>query len=485
MKDNWEIVVGLEIHAQLNTQSKIFSSASNHFGDEPNTNISAVCTGQPGVLPVLNKEVVRKAIQFGVAIEANISEVSTFDRKSYFYPDCPKNFQITQFFHPIIQGGRVFAEVEGKEKEFFISFAHLEEDAGSFKHFKKFGAVDYNRSGAPLIEIVSKPCMHSAVEAASYARAIRSILLYLGVSDCNMEEGSIRFDANVSVKKYNEQTLRPKTEIKNLNSFNFLQLAINKEVERQIDLYEKHPDKDPKDVIQSGTYRFDAEKKQVFLMRSKEGADDYRYCPEPDLPPLIIKKEEVEKIKTEIPELPRQRIIRYHENLGLSLDTAHQMVEQKTISEFFEKACKTCKNKKSLANWILVEFLGRLNEKKETFFSLNLLPENIASLVNLIEDKTITSRMAKQIADIMVDNPEKSPEKIVEENPEFKPVSDLSTIEPLVNAIIEKNPDSIEDYKKGRKKAFAFLVGQVMKETKGKANPQIVSDLIHKKLGDL
>lgn len=482
MKDEWETVIGLEIHAQLNTKSKIFSPAANHFGDEPNTNITSICTGQPGVLPVLNKEVVKKAVQFGLATDAIISEISTFDRKSYFYPDCPKNFQITQFYHPIIRGGRVIAEVNGAEKEFFIEQVHMEEDAGSLKHFSKFGGVDFNRSGAPLIEIVSKPCMHSPEEAVSYAMAIRSILLYLDASDCNMEEGSLRFDGNVSVRKKGETSLRPKTEIKNLNSFHFLQLALTGEIKRQIALYEKNPEIKPAELIQQGTYRWDAEKKKIVMMRSKELAADYRYCPEPDLPPLIIKKEQIEKIKSLLPELPRQKVHRFCDKFNLSKDTAHQLIQSKKIAFYYEEAAATCKNKKILANWILVEFMGKLNELKTTFFALGIKAENISSLVNLIEDKTITTRMAKEIADIMIQNPTKTPQTIVEENPQFTPVSDLSTIEPIIDKTLENFPESVQDYRQGRTKAFAFLVGQVMKETKGQASPQIVSDLIHKKL---
>lgn len=482
MNKQWEIVIGLEIHAQLNTKSKIFSPATNHFGDEPNTNISSVCTGQPGVLPLLNKDAVRKAVQFGLAVQGAISEVSTFDRKSYFYPDCPKNFQITQFFHPIVLGGKIVCEVEGKEKEFFLERVHMEEDAGSFKHFSKFGGIDYNRSGAPLIEIVSEPCMHSPEEAASYAKAIRAILLYLDASDCNMEEGSIRFDANISVRKIGETALRPRTEVKNLNSFNFLQIAIKKEAERQIALYEKNPDTDPKDLIEQGTYRFDAEKKEITLMRTKEGASDYRYCPEPDLPPLLLNKVYIDKIKEDLPELPRQRAHRYVEVFQLNKETALQLTEDKKLSDYFEKAMEICKNPKSLANWIMVEFMGKLKEKKQTFSSVGLKAENIAYLVNLIEEKVITGRMGKQIAELMMKDPKKDPRKIVEENPDFQPLSDESAIELIVEKVVKAFPDSIVDYKKGRTKALSFLVGQVMKETRGKANPETVNKILIKKL---
>lgn len=482
MNDQWEIVIGLEIHAQLNTQSKIFSPASNHFGDEPNTNISSICTGQPGVLPVLNKEAVKKAVQFGSAVEGTISEVSTFDRKSYFYPDCPKNFQITQFFHPIVQGGKIVCDMEGKEKEFFLDRVHMEEDSGSFKHFSNFGGIDYNRSGAPLIEIVSNPCMHTPEEASSYAKAVRAILLYLDVSDCNMEEGSIRFDANISVRKKGETTLRPKTEVKNLNSFNFLQIAIKKEAERQISLYKKNPDIDPQELIKQGTYRFDAEKKEIVLMRTKEGAADYRYCPEPDLPPLVLKADYIKTIKSNLPELPRQRTMRYVQDYQLPKDTAYQLTEDKVLSDYYEKAAKLCKNPKALSNWILVEFMGKVKEKKQSFASLKLPPENIAHLVNLIEAKTITGRMGKQIAEIMIADPKTDPRKVVKENADFQPLSDEIDLESLVDKVINLFPESIVDYKKGRKKALSFLIGQVMKETKGKANPETVNKIIIKKL---
>ncbi len=276
--DMWEPVIGLEMHVQLNTKTKIFSSAPNHFGDEPNVNISVVCTGQPGALPVLNKEVVKKAVQFGLAIGADITKISTFDRKSYFYPDSPRNFQITQFENPLVRGGQVIAD----GKIFKINRAHIEDDAGMLKHFSTFAGVDYNRAGAPLIEIVSEPCIHTAKEAVSYAMAIRAIMLYLDASDGNMEEGSLRIDANISVRPKGEKGLRPRIEIKNMNSFSFMEMAIDAEIARQISLYLNNPHRDPLDLIPPGTYRWDPELKQTVLMRKKESADDYRYFPEPD-----------------------------------------------------------------------------------------------------------------------------------------------------------------------------------------------------------
>lgn len=482
MKELWQPVIGLEIHAQLNTQSKIFSSAPNRFGDEPNTNISTVCTGQPGALPVLNKEAVKKAVQFGLGIEGTISEVSTFDRKSYFYPDSPRNFQITQFYHPIIHGGKVIAEIDGKEQEFYIDHVHLEDDSGSLKHFTSFGGVDYNRAGSPLIEIVSKPCMHSPKEAAAYATAVKSILEYLDISDCNMDEGSIRFDANVSVRKLGETSLRPKTEIKNLNSFNFLQLALEAEIERQINLYTKHPEKEPKELIKQGTYRWDGAHKKIFLMRVKEHAEDYRYCPEPDLPPLILTKKYIKALEKNLPELPREQYKRYIANFHLSPYASQLLTNDKKLASYFEKGAALSTSPQSLCNLITVEFAGQLKDTGTTVFSLGIPPEHIAKLSNLIENKTITGKIAKLIVEDMIKNPQKDPEAIFKENPNYQPLSNESEIEAIIDKILAQNAQSIIDYKAGKKRAFGFLVGQVMQATQGKADPAIVNDLLNKKI---
>lgn len=284
----WETIIGLEIHAELNTRSKLFSVAPNRFGDEPNCNITEVCTGQPGALPVLNKEAVKKAVQFGCAIQATIAKFSKFDRKSYFYPDSPRNFQITQYEQPIVIGGTVIAEVGGKEMQFAINRVHLEDDAGMLKHFPSFAAVDYNRAGVPLIEIVSEPCMHHPREAVAYAMAVKAILEYIDASDCNMEEGSLRIDANISVRPKGEQGLRNKIEIKNMNSFSNMEMALEAEIKRQIKEYTQNPNIPHQQVIKQSTYRWDPEKKEPVLMRRKEDADDYRYFPEPDLVPIIF-----------------------------------------------------------------------------------------------------------------------------------------------------------------------------------------------------
>ncbi|HSW72262.1 MAG TPA: Asp-tRNA(Asn)/Glu-tRNA(Gln) amidotransferase subunit GatB [Chlamydiales bacterium] len=473
---NWEAVIGLEIHVQLNTKSKLFSPAPNHFGDEPNVNITEICTGQPGSLPVLNEEAVRKAVQFGLAVGSSISKISTFDRKSYFYPDSPRNFQITQFEHPIIQGGSITTEVEGKTMTFEISHAHLEDDAGMLKHFSQFAGVDYNRAGVPLIEIVSKPCMHTAKEASSYAKAIKAIFQYLDASDCNMEEGSLRFDANVSVRHQGEKKLRDKVEIKNMNSFAFLELAIESEIKRQIDLYTQNKD------IEPGTYRWDQERKKTILMRKKEMAADYRYFPEPDLVPVVLTEETIQKIKRELPELPQARMEKYLTIYGLSTDLSEVLILEKPLSDYFEEAYKLCKNARALANWIVVEFTGRLKEGGQTLLSLGIPPSHVAKLVNMIDEGKITGRIAKSVADDMVANPGVDPAQIVEKNPDYKPLADQSLIESIVAEVLKQNPESIADYKAGKTKAFAFLVGQVMKLTRGKADPALVNDLLHKTL---
>ncbi|MGA8165356.1 MAG: Asp-tRNA(Asn)/Glu-tRNA(Gln) amidotransferase subunit GatB [Waddliaceae bacterium] len=481
--DSWETVIGLEIHAQLNTKSKLFSVAPNRFGDEPNTNITEVCTGMPGALPVLNKEAVRKAIQFGCAIHARISPFSKFDRKSYFYPDNPRNFQITQFDEPIIRGGTVIAEVEGEEKAFAVNRVHLEDDAGMLKHFSTFTGVDDNRAGVPLIEIVSEPCIHSPKEAVAYAMAIKAILQYLDASDCNMEEGSLRFDANVSVRKTGEKELRNKTEIKNMNSFTNMHAALELEIKRQILAYLEHPDLPPEQIVTQATYRWDPEQKMAVLMRRKEYAEDYRYFPEPDLVPIVLTEEYIEEIRITLPELPLQRERRYVRDLGLSTAGAFILTSDRFLADYFEEALAYCSNARNLCNWLIVEFAGRFKETGKTLAASGIPGSHIGQLVAMIEQGTITGRIAKSIADDMVDSPGKSPEDIVKENPDYQPLDDVSVIEPLVDQVLEKHRQSIEDYKRGKDKALSFLVGQVMKQTRGKASPQVVNELIKKKIG--
>jgi aspartyl-tRNA(Asn)/glutamyl-tRNA(Gln) amidotransferase subunit B len=471
----WETIIGLEIHAELNTKSKLFSAAPNRFGDEPNTNISEVCTGQPGALPVLNKEAVRKAVQFGCAINATIAKFSKFDRKSYFYPDSPRNFQITQYDQPIVIGGTVIAEIEGTEMQFAVNRVHLEDDAGMLKHFPTFAGIDYNRAGVPLIEIVSEPCIHSPAQAVAYSLAVKAILQYIDASDCNMEEGSLRVDANISVRPRGEKGLRNKIEIKNMNSFSNMEMALEAEIKRQIREYTQNSDKPHQEVIAQSTYRWDPEKKETVIMRRKEQADDYRYFPEPDLVPI-------KEIRKALPELPLQRERRYVSALGLSPHHAFVLTSDKSLADYFEESLKLCSNPRSICSWIIVEFAGRLKDTGKNLIDHGIPASHLAKLINMIDKGVITGRIAKAVADDMVVTPGKDPEKIVQENPDYLPVNDQAEIERHVDQVLAENPQSVADFQAGRDKAFAFLVGQVMKLTKGKASPQIVNDLLKQKI---
>ena len=403
---------------------------------------------------------------------------SRFDRKSYFYPDCPRNFQITQFDYPIIVGGAVTALVDGEEKEFSITKVQLEDDAGMLKHFSTFAGVDFNRAGVPLIEIVSDPCMRSSKEAVAYAMAIRSILDYLDASDCNMEEGSLRFDVNVSVRKMGEKGLRNRIEIKNMNSFSNLELAVDHEIVRQIALYEAAPDKDPGTVVAQCTYRWDPDLSATVLMRTKEDAEDYRYFPEPDLPPLVLTKEEVDRERAQLSELPLEKERRYVSEFGLSDQQSYFLTSDKKTATFFEEALLTCHQPKMVANWIAVEFTGRLKEQGKTISESGLRPSNVGELVLMIQEGAITGKTAKSVADEMVAEPQSSPRAIVEKNPAYRPFIDMEMLNTIVDEVIEANPQSIKDFISGRDRAFAFLVGQVMKKTQGSAHPDQVNRLL-------
>ena len=479
----WIPVIGLEIHVQLNTKTGIFCSSKNHFGDEPNTNISYINTGQPGTLPVLNEEAVKKAVQFGLAVGGNIAPFCKFDRKSYFYPDLPKGFQITQYDLPIVKNGKIKALVDGKQMSFELSHAHLEEDTGMLKHFSNFTGIDYNRAGTPLIEIVSQPCMHSPEEAAAYAIQIKQIMQYIDASDCNMEEGSLRIDCNVSVRREDEKKLRPKVEIKNVNSFSYIKKAIQLEIDRQIEIYEKHPDEDFDKLIPASTYRFDLVTNTNILMRKKETHADYRFFPEPDLVPIVLSPVYIEEIAQTLPELPFERTKRYLDTYKLSQETADILISNKNLSNYFEKAFLAYdKNPIGIARWITIEFAGRLKMDGKTILDTHILPEYLAELVQMIDEGTITGKIAKQVADEMLKNPEKAPEQIVNSNPQFKPLDDSDALSKMVDEVVEKNPQSIIDFKNGKDRAFGFLVGQIMKMTKGQANPKIVNELLKKKL---
>lgn len=478
MKDGWEPVIGIEIHAELNTATKLFSSDVNRFGDEPNVNINEVSVALPGSLPVLNKEAVRKAIRFGLAVKGEVQLKSRFDRKSYFYPDCPRNYQITQFDHPVVKGGSVTGLVDGEEKQFAINRIQLEDDAGMLKHFTTFAGVDYNRAGVPLIEIVSEACMHSAQEAVVYSQTIRSILDYIDASDCNMEEGSLRFDVNVSVRKLGEKGLRNRIEIKNLNSFNFLQQAVEHEIDRQIALYEASPDKDPAEVIEQATYRWDTARCETVLMRTKENAEDYRYFPDPDLLPLVLTKEDVEREMDLLPELPLDKERRFVREFGLSAQHSYFLTSQKKLADYFEESVRFYPQPKLVANWIIVEFGGRLKEKGLSIWKSGIHPSDVAELVRMIQEGALTSKTAKSVADEMMQTPGVAPSVIVEKNPAFRPFSDVAKLQEIVQAVVQENEQSVKDIIGGRDRLFAFLVGQVMKKTKGAAQPDLVNRLL-------
>jgi aspartyl-tRNA(Asn)/glutamyl-tRNA(Gln) amidotransferase subunit B len=358
----------------------------------------------------------------------------------------------------------------------------LEDDAGMLKHFQKFAGVDYNRAGVPLIEIVSQPCMFSSKEAIAYAMALKAVLQYIDVSDCNMEEGSLRMDANISVRPKGSKELRNKIEIKNLNSFAFMGLALDSEFKRQVREYVTKKNQDPKTVIAQATYRWDPDKKETVLMRRKETADDYRYFIEPDLPPLVLEEEYIDSIRKQLPELPYEREKRYMSAFGLPNDAAVILINEKALADYFEEGLKACKNAKSLSNWIIVEFAGRFKDKGKQIWNSAIPASHIGKLVNLIDNGVITGKIAKTVADLMVENPGKDPEKIIQDNPDLQPMGDTQALEGIIDQILKNNPQSIQDYKNGKERAFAFLVGQVMKATQGKAPPPLVNKMLKEKI---
>ncbi len=485
----WQAVIGLEVHTQLNTESKLFSPAPNRFGDEPNTNIHAICLGLPGTLPMINKEAVRKAVILGCALDAEVCTHSQFDRKNYFYPDAPRNFQITQFYEPIIKGGLVEAQLDGKWVRFEVDRAHLEDDAGMLKHFSAFAGVDYNRAGAPLLEIVSKPCIHSSSEAVAYVNALKQILQHMNVSDCNMEEGQLRIDVNVSVRRLGETQLRPKAEIKNMNSISNMELAINAEMARQIRLYEQNPDKPAHELLSQSTYRWDPDRKEIVLMRSKETAADYRYFPEPDLPPLVLDVDFIRTIRNQLPELPNDKLRRYQQQLKIAPATAQLLVEDKKLCDFFEKGLETLHESavhaQNLCNWMLVELAGRFKDSSQTLLTGGIKPEHIAELVMMIEESTITGKIAKSVCDDMVAQPGVSPRIIVDRNPNYRPVSDDATLVHVIQQVLEQNPQALIDLRQGKQKAYGFLVGKLMAATKGQADPAAANRILKELLAKL
>lgn len=473
----WEIVIGLEIHVQLSTDSKIFSGTSTEFGQAPNTQASAICLAMPGVLPVFNEKALYKAVQFGLAIGADIGKMSRFDRKNYFYPDSPKGYQITQMDHPIVGLGEVDIVMDdGSTRTIGVTRAHLEEDAGKSLHedFVGMSGIDLNRAGTPLLEIVSEPDLRSAKEAVAYLKKMHSIITYIGVSDGNMAEGSMRCDANVSVRPKGQEEFGTRTEIKNVNSFRFVEKAINFEVERHIEVIEGGG------TIVQETRLYDSEKDETRSMRSKEVANDYRYFPEPDLLPVIIDDAYIEDVRKSLPELPDAKRDRFMSEHGLSEYDATVLSSGRAIADYYEAVVAGCKEPKLAANWVMGDLSAQMNKFNVEFADCPVPAEQLALMIARINDKTISGRQAKTVFECLWDK-EGEVDAIIEAKG-LKQVSDTGAIEAIIDEVIANNPGQLEQYRGGKDKLFGFFVGQTMKASKGQANPGVVNELLKKKL---
>ncbi|KAF3981244.1 MAG: Asp-tRNA(Asn)/Glu-tRNA(Gln) amidotransferase subunit GatB [Methylococcales symbiont of Hymedesmia sp. n. MRB-2018] len=473
----WETVIGLEIHAQLATKSKIFSSASTAYGAEPNTQACAVDLGLPGVLPVLNQEVVRMAVKFGMAIDAEIAPYSVFSRKNYFYPDLPKGYQISQMDHPIVGTGHLDIEVDGSNKRIGITRAHLEEDAGKSLHENFHGStgIDLNRAGTPLLEIVSEPDMRSAQEAVAYMRKIHELVQYLEICDGNMQEGSFRCDANVSIRPKGQEALGTRAELKNINSFKFVEKAINIEVERQIDVLEGGGT-----VIQE-TRLYDADKNETRSMRSKEEANDYRYFPDPDLLPVEITNALCEQVRTELPELPSAKKLRFQDQYQQDEEISTTLTSSRQLADYYEAVVKTSEcDAKLCSNWVSGTFLGALNKAGLEINESPVNYEHLAGLIKRIADQTISGKIAKQVFEELWNN-DATVDEIIEKQG-LKQITDSKEIETLIDKIIADNPKQVEQYLSGKDKVFGFFVGQTMKASQGKASPKEVNKILENKL---
>ncbi|MGZ8908462.1 MAG: Asp-tRNA(Asn)/Glu-tRNA(Gln) amidotransferase subunit GatB [Methylococcaceae bacterium] len=475
---SWEAVIGLEIHTQLATKSKIFSGASTAYGAEPNTQACAVDLGLPGVLPVLNEGAVHKAVIFGMAIEAHIAPYSVFARKNYFYPDLPKGYQISQMDLPIVGAGHLDIEVDGEAKRIGITRAHLEEDAGKSLHESYHGqtSIDLNRAGTPLLEIVSEPDMRSAKEAVAYMRKLHELVRYLDICDGNMQEGSFRCDANVSVRPKGQKEFGTRAEIKNINSFKFVEKAINHEIERQIELIESGGK-----VVQE-TRLYDSVKDETRSMRSKEEANDYRYFPDPDLLPVVIDEAFKAQVKAELPELPHTKKQRFKDQYGLDDENANILTNSRQMADYFETVVKESACEARLcANWITGDLSAALNKADLEITGSPVSHQRLAGLLIRIADNTISGKIAKQVFEELWQNPEVSADDIIEAKG-LKQITDTGAIETIIDKIIAANPGQVEQYRSGKDKVFGFFVGQVMKEMQGKANPAEVNNMLKAKL---
>lgn len=473
---DYEVVVGLEVHAELSTKSKIYCSCTTEFGGEVNTHCCPICIGMPGTLPVLNKKVVEYAIKAGLAMNCEIPEFSKQDRKNYFYPDLPKAYQISQYDLPLCRNGHVDIEVNGEKKRIGITRIHIEEDAGKLLHDERgtSSLVDYNRGGVPLIEIVTEPDMRSAEDARAFLEKVKAILQYTGTSDCKMQEGSLRADVNLSVRPKGQKEFGTRTEIKNLNSFRAVVRAIEAEAKRHIDELESG-----EELIQE-TRRWDDAKGISYSMRSKEEAHDYRYFPDPDLVPIVVDKDWLEEIRQSIPELPEARKRRYMDEYGLPEYDSSILTSSKALSDFFEEAASKAKNAKAVSNWIMGDLMRRMKERDIEIEDVPFPAAYLAKLVEMIDKGIVSGTIAKKVFNRMFDSG-KDPASIVKEEG-LEVVSDEGMLLAVVRKVIENNPQSVADYKNGKEKAFGFLMGQAMKETRGKADPQLINKLLREEL---
>ena len=467
---HFETVIGLEVHVELKTDSKIFSPSPAHFGAEPNTNTNVIDLGYPGVLPVVNKRAVEWGMKAAMALNMTVARESKFDRKNYFYPDNPKAYQISQFDQPIGENGWIDIEVNGETKRIGITRAHLEEDAGKLTHKNGYSLVDLNRQGTPLIEIVSEPDIRTPEEAYAYLEKLRSIIQYIEVSDVKMEEGSMRCDANISIRPYGQDEFGTKTELKNLNSFTFVKKGLEYEEKRQEQVILSGG------IIEQETRRFDETTGATKLMRVKEGSDDYRYFPEPDIVPMIISEEWMEEVRKTIPELPDARQKRYQEELGLPAYDAHVLTLTKEMSDMFEKTVSLGADPKLASNYLMVDVNAYLNKVQKELSETKLTAEGLAGMIKLITDGTISSKIAKKVFAELIEHGGDA-EKIVKEKGLVQ-VSDSGQLLAWINEALDNNPKSIEDYKNGRDRAIGFLVGQIMKASKGQANPQMINKML-------
>ena len=474
--EKYEAVIGLEVHAQLLTESKAFAPVSSEYGGSPNTQVTPLCLGHPGTLPVLNENLVRYTIKMGLATSCKIAEKSIFARKNYFYPDLPKGYQISQYETPICYDGHIQIELNEYDKTIGITRIHMEEDAGKSIHDQDpyHTLIDLNRAGTPLIEIVSEPDIRTPREAYEYLKKIKQIVQYLEVCDGNMEEGSLRCDANVSIRPRGQEEFGTRTELKNMNSFRNVERALEYEIERQIDLVESGGE-----VVQQ-TLLWDPNKLETRQMRSKEEAHDYRYFPEPDLPPIIVTSELLDEVKAELPELPDVRFERFVKELGLNADDAEILTESRYLADYFEEALDILDEPKAIANVILTEVLRVLNEKSISIVEFSISAERLTELIQLKKDDKINSSAMQTIFDEMLESTDSPMELAKKLN--LIQVSDTGFLEPIIEDVIESNPDEVQRYREGKKALIGFFIGQVMKESKGKANPKLVRELISKKL---